>query len=80
MLDDKSYGLIDNLTYSYNGNQVVKVTDKVQGPYYKDAMHFVDGANAAIEYKYNKNGCMTQDLNKNILGIDYNLLNLPTKQ
>lgn len=50
-----------------------------QGPCYKDAMHFVDGANAAIEYKYNKNGCMTQDLNKNILEIDYYLLNLPTK-
>ena len=29
--------------------------------------------------KYDKNGCMTQDLNKNICSIEYNLLNLPTK-
>ena len=62
--DDKSYGRIDDLTYKYNGNQVIKITDKVSGPYYKDAMHFVDGADAEIEYEYDKNGCMTKDLNK----------------
>ena len=64
MLDDKSYGRIDDLTYEYNGNQVIKITDKVSGPYYNDAMHFVDGADAEIEYEYDKNGCMTKDLNK----------------
>ena len=79
MLDDKSYGRIDDLTYKYNGNQVFKITDKVSGPYYKDAMHFVDGAGAEIEYEYDKNGCMTKDLNKKICKIEYNLLNLPTK-
>ena len=79
MLDDKSYGRIDDLTYKYNGNQVIKITDKVSGPYYKDAMHFVDGADAEIEYEYDKNGCMTKDLNKKISKIEYNLLNLPTK-
>ncbi len=79
LLDDKSYGKMDDLTYEYNGNQVTKITDKVRGPYYKDAMHFVDGADAEIEYEYNKNGCMTKDLNKNISKIEYNLLNLPTK-
>ena len=77
--DDKSYGRIDDLTYKYNGNQVIKITDKVSGPYYKDAMHFVDGADAEIEYEYDKNGCMTKDLNKKISKIEYNLLNLPTK-
>ncbi len=79
LLDDKSYGKIDDLTYEYNGNQITKITDKVSGPYYKDAMHFVDGADAEIEYEYDKNGCMTKDLNKNISKIEYNLLNLPTK-
>ena len=79
LLDDKSYGKIDDLTYEYNGNQITKITDKVSGPYYKDAMHFVDGANADIEYEYDKNGCMTKDLNKKISKIEYNLLNLPTK-
>lgn len=79
LLDDKSYGKIDDLIYEYNGNQVVKITDKVSGPYYKDAMHFVDGSDAEIEYEYDKNGCMTKDLNKNISKIEYNLLNLPIK-
>ena len=73
--DDKSYGRIDDLTYKYNGNQVIKITDKISGPYYKDAMHFVDGADAEIEYEYDKNGCMTKDLNKKISKIEYNLLN-----
>ena len=79
LLDDKSYGRIDDLTYEYNGNQVIKITDKVSSPYYKDAMHFVDGADAEIEYEYDKNGCMTKDLNKKNSKIEYNLLNLPTK-
>ena len=79
LLDDKSYGKMDDLTYEYNGNQITKITDKVSGPYYKDAMHFVDGSDAEIEYEYDKNGCMTKDLNKNISKIEYNLLNLPTK-
>ncbi len=79
LLDERSYGRIDDLTYEYNGNQVVQITDKVNGPYYKDAMHFVDGTDAEIEYEYDKNGCMTKDLNKKICKIEYNLLNLPTK-
>ena len=79
LLDDKSYGKIDDLTYEYNGNQVTKITDKVSGPYYKGSMHFVDGTDAEIEYEYDKNGCMTKDLNKKIGKIEYNLLNLPTK-
>ena len=51
---------------------------RFKGPYYKDAMHFIDGANAEIEYEYDKNGCMVKDLNKKISKIEYNLLNLPT--
>lgn len=51
----------------------------MSGPHYKGAMHFVDGADAELEYEYDKNGCMTKDLNKKISKIEYNLLNLPTK-
>lgn len=59
--------------------QVTRVTDVVNGPYYKNAMHFMDGADEKIEYEYNKNGAMTKDLNKGIEQIEYNHLNLPTK-
>lgn len=71
------YGLIDNLTYAYNGNQVVAVEDDAIGPTYEGAYHFRDGADADVEYKYDRNGNMTMDLNKDILSIQYNSLNLP---
>ena len=39
--DDNSYGLIDNLSFDYNGNQLLKVTDAVtSGPNYSGAFHF----------------------------------------
>ena len=50
--------------------------NSVDGPYYKDAFHFVDGANEEIEYEYDGNGNITKDLNKKISQIEYNCLNL----
>ena len=35
-------------------------------------------ADEAVEYEYDKNGNLTKDLNKNISGIQYNILNLPS--
>ena len=42
-------------------------------------MEFVDGTNAEIEYEYDENGNLTKDLNKNVLNIEYNCLDLPCK-
>ena len=77
--DNNQYGLIDNLTFTYNGNQVTRVEDAVSGPFYSGAFHFVNGSGATTEYTYDQNGNMTKDLNKNISSIQYNLLNLPSK-
>ncbi len=77
--DNNVYGKVDDLTFIYNGNQVVKVDDTVSGPFYSGAFHFVDGSNATTEYTYDKNGNMTKDLNKRISSIEYNLLNLPSR-
>ena len=77
LLDDKRYGCIDDLSYSYNGNQVIKVTDDADGPSYQGAFHFVDGSSASAEYAYDLNGNMTKDLNKGISSIQYNVQNLP---
>lgn len=77
--DDGAYGLIDDLTYTYSGGQVTKIDDGTEGPYYNEAMHFADGADETAEYSYDGNGNMTKDLNKNILSIQYNSLNLPMK-
>ena len=65
-------GLIDNLTYTYNGNRLTKVEDATG-----NATGFTDGASQANEYSYDNNGNLTQDLNKGITNISYNYLNLP---
>ena len=79
LLDDGSYGLIDNLSYNYHGNQLLKVDDAAVGPYYQGAFHFVDGADEAVEYEYDANGNMVRDLNKCISSISYDLNNQPRK-
>ena len=70
--------IIDNLSLSYNGNQLVSVADdSPYDPVYHGAMHFVDGANESQEYAYDRNGNMILDKNKGIKKITYNYLNLP---
>jgi len=75
--DGGQYGLIDNLSYGYNGNQLLKVDDSASGPYYAGAFHFVDGANDTVEYTYDANGNMVSDKNKGISSIAYDVNNRP---
>ena len=74
-----SYGLIDNLNLTYNGNQLQAVSDNATNSVYGNGMEFKDGATATTEYEYDKNGNLTKDLNKNISRIEYNCLNLPSR-
>ncbi len=69
-----SFGLMDKLAYSYQGNQLLAVDD---APTASAVTGFVDGAETAIEYVYDANGNMISDANKGIIGITYNHLNLP---
>ncbi|WP_405207446.1 DUF6443 domain-containing protein [Aquimarina sp. LLG6339-5] len=71
-----SFGIIDNLTYTYNengiGNQLSSVADSsgvTEG--------FNDGNTTGNDYLYDENGNMTLDKNKDISSITYNHLNLP---
>ncbi len=73
-----SYGLVDNLTYTYNGNKLTRVDDAVTATSYTGGTNFINGASTSNEYVYDQNGNMTKDLNKNITNIQYNLLNLPS--
>ena len=78
LLNSGSYGTIDDLTYSYKGNQVVKIDDAAEeSPSYRGAMHFRDYADEKTEYTYDANGNMLTDSNKGITSIDYNVLDLP---
>jgi RHS repeat-associated protein len=76
-----TFGMIDNLTLNYNGNQlssVVEASLKDDEPHYSGAFNFVDSLSKQIEYKYDANGNLTGDLNKKISKIQYNSLNLPS--
>ncbi|MEL6132259.1 MAG: DUF6443 domain-containing protein, partial [Bacteroidota bacterium] len=70
-----NYGTIDDLTYSYAGNQLMGVTDAITANL-PDMDHFRDG-HTGIDYGYDANGNMIQDLNRN-LSLIYNHLNKPT--
>lgn len=63
--------LIDNLTYTYSGNKLNKVTDASA-----NAMGLTDGANLTVEYTYDPVGNMTSDKNKKVT-VTYNHFNLP---
>ena len=45
---------------------------------YNNGFEFKDTVKQDNEYTYDKNGNLTKDLNKNITGIQYNILNLPS--
>ena len=63
---------VDILDYDYlNGNQLSSVDDT------GTSALFEDGASEEHEYVYDANGNMIRDLNKEIININYNHLNLP---
>ena len=64
--------LIDNLTYSYDGNQLTQVEDATG-----NSAGFSNGASTTNEYTYDYNGNLTKDSNKGISNISWNSLNLP---
>ena len=72
-----SYGMCDALTYTLNGNQMIRVDDQVSIGAGNDETDFKDAVKQANEYTYDANGNLTKDLNKGITGITYNCLNLP---
>ena len=73
------YGLVDNLSFTLDGNRLNRVDDATTASAYNGSFEFKDGASQAGEYTYDANGNLTKDLNKNIIDIQYNVLNLPSK-
>ena len=75
--DDEEEGYRDDATLEYDGNQLVHVSNKG----YKDSSSDTQIADReysnATEFQYDANGNMTRNLNKGILKIKYNVLNLP---
>ena len=73
------FGTVDNLTMSYSGNRVTKVTDSAANTTYTGASDFYDNNYREVEYEYDANGNMTLDFNRKIMGVVYNRLNQPVR-
>ncbi len=77
-ISSTGYGWIDDLSFSYSGNQLKAVNDVASHSVFgNDGMEFKDGAKQSVEYVYDGNGNLIKDLNKKIIDIQYNYLNLP---
>ena len=73
------YDVIDDLSLSYAGNRLKKVTDRSTTPAFNNGFEFKDGIDLSTEYEYDENGNLTKDLNKKKTAIQYNCLNLPSR-
>ena len=76
-LDNPTFSIdIDDLSYFYNGNKLMRVNDATNNP-----EGFTDNGygNTYDDYAYDANGNMIKDENKKITNIVYNHLNLPVE-
>ena len=72
-----SADMMDWLYLTYDGNQLVKVTDDGYGPVSYSSKHYQDYENAQKEMFYDKNGALVADFDRKICTIRNNLLTLP---
>jgi len=69
---------VDNLLLYYNGNQLSHIQDNSHSDQnFTGGQDFKQYHDSYNQYRYDNNGNMTTDLNKNITTIKYNYLNLP---
>ena len=71
-----TYGLIDNLVYTYSGNKLSTVKDTGSAAYSSD-FRFSNGTNNTYAFSYDAAGRMTADASKGISSITWNVLGLP---
>ena len=77
-ISDGSYSTISALVPTYNGNQLQSMYDACPYTPYEGTFGYDAGYGDGIEYFYDGNGNLTQDLNKGISNISYNMLSLPS--
>ncbi|QRY58013.1 DUF6443 domain-containing protein [Sphingobacterium siyangense] len=70
-----AFGVMDDLTYTYAGNKLMKVDEKSTG---NRSYGFKEPTpTASDEFTYDVNGNLKTDVNKGITAVSYNYLNLP---
>ena len=72
-----SYGVIDNLTITYNGNQLKSVTEGAAELTYAGSLDYKGSKGSA--YSYNENGSLVSDQSRGIAFISYDFNNNPRK-
>ena len=78
MKNDGTFGAIDDLTITYDGNRLLKVTDDAETLNYNGALDFDDGDDSTNEYHYDGNGALTSDSNRGINNITYDYTHYPS--
>ena len=78
MKNDGTFGAIDDLTITYDGNRLLKVTDDAETLNYNGALDFDDGDDSTCEYHYDSNGALTYDSNRGINNITYDYNHYPS--
>ena len=78
---DYGYGAIDNLIFTYSGNQLSRIAEYVPPILHEGSFDFKDNALSVSgnEYLYDACGSLTADANKGITHIDYDLLGNPVR-
>ena len=70
------FGLLDDLTYTLEGNRMVAVSDAVSTAALTGNTTFTDGTSSGTEYTYDADGRMTSDLNRGLTAMTYNVMGL----
>ena len=71
------YDLINNLSFTYSGNQLQNVSNTGAYPQYASPYVFHKNTATDIGYAYNSNGSMTRNPNRHIGLIEYDCFNNP---
>lgn len=76
MMMTSQYGLIDNLTMEYNGNQLQHVEEGASSVLYSN---FIDVKKSSSDFRYNSCGSLVRDGTRGITNIRYDSNNNPIR-
>ena len=72
-----SSNTIDDISFTYNGNQLDKIDDEYESNSYLIKQYHDNNSSTDNDFAYDANGNMIYDKDRGIAAIRYNLLNLP---
>ena len=76
-----TFGLVDDLSLSYNGNRLMQVSDAAPAVLYSGNFGFTDNtvSTTGVEYGYDGCGSLVWDANKGVSHIGYDLSGMPRR-